>query len=205
MKGSTCLLGHLVDVTEHKVVVLIKVLARKLPLPDHLVGDLAADVHKELEHVIVRATGKENLAREKLVQRASDSPNVHSSVIRQPKNCAFITMSQNPALSKEEEEKRKKLLTDFRRAVKPGDQVRRDFVLAGHRSRTQIRQLGHRVVGIHLQTHDNNQPAIKERTKQSILRHSPKYCLASSQHGGRHCEREGREPRRGAQRRGGLP
>ena len=76
------LIVHLVNVPVYEIVVLVKVLSGELPLPDHLVRDLAQHVHEELEHVVVGAAREEDSSCEELVKRAPNGPHVHCCPVR---------------------------------------------------------------------------------------------------------------------------
>lgn len=51
-------------------------------LLDHLVVELAFEVHHELEHLVITSARKQNLAREELVQCTADGPDIDRSVER---------------------------------------------------------------------------------------------------------------------------
>lgn len=105
---------------------------------DHLVRNLAFQLHDQQEHVIICSTRKQNpvirrqrrpsrlgdedsLAGVQLVQRASDRPNVKRAVVGKTQNCD----RESVAILEECRER----LTDFWRTVESTDKVRRDVVL----------------------------------------------------------------------------
>lgn len=54
----------------------------------YLVGHLALEVHSQFDHVVVRRSGKENLARVQLVQSAAHRPHVDAVVVWLAYDCS---------------------------------------------------------------------------------------------------------------------
>ena len=61
---------------------LVEVVAPELGLLDHLRVKASLALHHEQQHLVVRASGEEDLARVELVERAPDGPDVYRRIVR---------------------------------------------------------------------------------------------------------------------------
>mmetsp|Transcript_14369 Transcript_14369/g.43393 ORF Transcript_14369/g.43393 Transcript_14369/m.43393 type:complete len:302 (+) Transcript_14369:1525-2430(+) len=126
--------------------VVIEVLARECPLAQHLLWKRALDVHHDLQHLVVGAARKEDLAGEKLVQDTSHAPHVHRIVVGQAKN-------------------------DLRGPVKARNQVRSDAVVARKHRRSEVTDLDGVVAGI-----DENVVGLDVCVQHAVVVHVVQRC-----------------------------
>lgn len=65
---------------------LIKIYIPELGALDHLPIEATFELHHVQEHLVVAASGEEDLARVQLIERASNGPDVQRRVVRDAEN-----------------------------------------------------------------------------------------------------------------------
>lgn len=91
-KASTHCACHPANLDAIERARLVKIEITKLSFLDHLCVEPSFELHHVQEHLIIRAPGKEDLARIQLVKRAPDAPNVQRRIIWHPHDCPQVSL-----------------------------------------------------------------------------------------------------------------
>ena len=139
-------LGDLVHLAINEVAIGVEVFVFESRSLDELVRHLAAQVHEQLDHVVVRLAREHDLARVQLEQCHGHRPQVDAVVIRQSENYAYTQIDQTirEKINEETSVSREKLLTDFGCTIESTDQVFGDLAVGRVRRGAEIAELEHK-------------------------------------------------------------